>query len=55
MVTTCDDKRQPGEYRAIYLWKVGRQSFAKLSDGRGRGTILAEIGPNVWGLIINVF
>ena len=28
MVTKRDDRRQPGEYRAICLGKVGRQSFA---------------------------
>ena len=30
MVTKRDDdrRRQPGEYRAICLWKAGRQSFA---------------------------
>ena len=29
MVTKRNDDRQPGEYRAICLGKVGRQSFAK--------------------------
>ena len=28
MATKRDDNRQPGEYRAICLGKVGRQSFA---------------------------
>ena len=28
MVTKRDDDNQPGEYRAICLRKVGRQSFA---------------------------
>ena len=29
-----DDRRQPGEYRAICLGKVGRQSFAKYASGK---------------------
>ena len=26
-MTKCDNQQQQGEYRAICLWKVGRQSF----------------------------
>ena len=30
MVTKRDDDDRQGEYGAISLWKVGRQSFAKI-------------------------
>ena len=42
-----DDRRQPGEYRAICLGKVGRQSFAILIPS---GSVCEGHPEANWGL-----
>ena len=43
MVTKRDDDNQPGEYRAICLWKMDWQSFATILQKLRRSSILAKI------------
>ena len=46
-----DDDRQPTEYRAICLWKVGRQSFAivlDFRDGKKSCTEMAILRTKSW-------